>query len=78
MEQWFSSKTKIGRVNRTILQAFIGISASFMIIMGSPAVYEWFGTLPIVVQMGGMAVVVGMVSALQNYGKTLWEKVKNL
>ena len=78
MENWFTSKTKLGRVNRTILQSFIGIFAMFTALFAIPEFQTWFGDLPLVVQIGGLSVVIGGVSALQNYSKSLWEKVKDL
>lgn len=72
----FSPETAHGRVMRTTLQVFVGLSAAFVAVLTVPEVQAWFGTLPLVVQIGGLTVVVTAVTAVHNYAKKLWEVVK--
>lgn len=72
----FSSKTKGGRIARTALQAFIGLTGGIMLIFSIPELYVWFESLPLVAQMGGLSVAVTAVSTIQNYAKTIWDWVK--
>ena len=72
----FSSKTKGGRTRRTFLQAFIGLLGGISIIFAIPELYEWFESLPLIVQMGGLSTFVYAVSVVQNYAKTVWDWVK--
>lgn len=74
----FSSKTKSGRVFRTILQAFVGLSGFALLLLADNNFYNWIADMPLIIQIGGMAILVGFVSAVQNYSKVLWDKVKDL
>ena len=77
LKRIFSSETSGGRVARTILQAFVAVTGGFVAILSVPEIYDWFSELPFLIQIGGISVLVGVVSAAQNYGKELWDKVKD-
>lgn len=76
LKSLFSSKTNHGRVIRTLLQAFVGLSTLMLGIFAIPEFYDLFERLPLVVQLGGMAVAVAFVTAVQNYGTKFLEYIK--
>lgn len=72
----FNPETRGGRIARTALQAFIGLTTFIGGVFAIPELYAWFESLPLIVQLGGLAGAVTAVSAVQNYAKSLWEWVK--
>ena len=71
----FNPETKGGRIARTALQAFIGLLSGFGALLTVPELQYWFAELPLVVQLGGLSVVISAISAIQNYAKDVWKWV---
>lgn len=72
----FNPETKGGRIARTALQSFIGLTTFIGAVFAIPELYAWFESLPLIAQLGGLAGAVTVVSAVQNYAKTVWDWVK--
>lgn len=76
LKSLFSSKTNHGRVIRTFLQAFVGLSTLMLGVFAIPEFYTLFDSLPLIAQLGGMAAFVGIISAVQNYGTKFLDYIK--
>lgn len=72
-----SSKTAHGRVIRTFIQAFMGLSVAIVAIVAFPDFNGWFGQLEWVAQVGGVAGIIAAVTAVQNGLEKLWETIKD-
>lgn len=66
--------TKRGRTTRTFLQTLLGLLSTFTVIMSIPAVQEWFASLWLIAQLGGVAAVITGFSAAHNYLEELLRK----
>lgn len=76
LKKVFSSETKNGRVMRTLLQAFIALTSGVGALLAVPELTNWFASLPLIVQLGGLSACVAFVSFVQNYAKDIWLLVK--
>lgn len=77
IKKLFSSKTPYGRVIRTFVQSFIGVSAALLFVLADPTVYRIVSEQNIFIQFGGISAVVTAVAAIQNYSKKFWDWIKD-
>ena len=77
LKKIFSAKTRYGRVIRTFIQAFIGICAALIAVITVPEIGSWFGDMPWLAQIGGVAGAIAIVSTVQNYLEKLWDSVES-
>lgn len=72
----FSSKTKGGRINRTMLQVFIALTTIGQAALAIPEVAAIVAELPLIVSIGGATVLTGLLSAAMNYAKPLYLAIR--
>lgn len=71
-----SSQTPTGRVVRTFIQAFIGLCVAVVSVLSFPQFSQWFESLDWVQQAGGLAAVITIVTAIQNFLEKIWDSTK--